>query len=717
MPRSNLVNAVDVALAADVTGTDTEIQVTSPELLPAVPFYLVIDPFADAGREYMHCTAVNGDLLTVTRNLDGTESTTHTAGDTVRISYVAQILTDIWNAIEAIPQPFSGLHADLTDVAEDQHHAKVHTHAPGEGTGTVLHCDLGDILPDDHHARYTDDEARNAVGVLDLDGTYLRLDATNDPQERFDVNIGAGGGDGVGFDGASYLEVVDQNLLDGDSAHLHQSIGGWVVSNNSEDPAQSQALTPKIGDWHGSAVAGAEGALHAIQVIPTPEIPAVENDIFSAGAWLAADQPMEMRIGITFHTAVGGWIGATYSDYVDVDDSGFVWAMLANVVCPATTEIVRMRIQMRQRSGVNPVGGEVMYFDGVTLISGENAPSDTIPSLRIASPAETTDPPDMTATFAEGVGLRVGEGWTGTGFRYQMLDGAGGPLCAEFLAAEAITAINEGADSYTGADGRTWWLAGNLTVVPGGTTSPVATLADISGGGNPISHNDLLDVTADQHHTRYTDAEAIAAVGPVVEEAPTDGATYGRQNSGWVPVGDSGFDGFHDSLAGVTSDQHHARYTDTEAIDAVAGQFLPLTGGEMTGTITGNPVRLANSANPGNWYEISDTYHGMRIDVAWKFVLYTDRAEFRDIPVRATVGSSATPSYSFVDRPTNGLFSGSDEHVGIAVGGVQVIGFENNVNGVKVNVLANLGALAVRNIWQTGDTPVNPRKGDIWMHP
>ena len=36
MVRSNLVNAVDVALATDVTGTDTEIQVTTPEMLEKI---------------------------------------------------------------------------------------------------------------------------------------------------------------------------------------------------------------------------------------------------------------------------------------------------------------------------------------------------------------------------------------------------------------------------------------------------------------------------------------------------------------------------------------------------------------------------------------------------------------------------------------------------------------------------------------------------------
>ena len=101
MPRSYLVNAVDVLLAAPVATPDLTITVDDAAPLPTVPFYLVVDPFSQTdGREYMLCTAVNGNILTVTRNLDGTESTTHPTGDTVRITYTAQNLDDLWDGIE-----------------------------------------------------------------------------------------------------------------------------------------------------------------------------------------------------------------------------------------------------------------------------------------------------------------------------------------------------------------------------------------------------------------------------------------------------------------------------------------------------------------------------------------------------------------------------------------------------------------------------------------
>jgi hypothetical protein len=312
MARSNLVNAVDVALAADVAGADPTIQVTTPELLPAVPFYLVIDPFGDSSREYLRATSLAVDVLSVERDLDGSQSTTHSAGDIVRISYVAQHLSDLWDnfssylplsgghmsggihfdypasngyatlamsngddrrvaqiivrnedgsentqfnlyapddpgfsgggftfvgpgvtlfkvdptaaylfadlrmndhRIRAVIDPsdaqdaatkayvdavpvFSALHADLTDVAPDQHHAKytdaeaIAAVGPHTPPFSALHADLTDVSADQHHTRYTDAEAVAAIGTpwtayLPLAGGTLTGGIT--------LNDGAGG--------------------------------------------------------------------------------------------------------------------------------------------------------------------------------------------------------------------------------------------------------------------------------------------------------------------------------------------------------------------------------------------------------------------------------------------------------------------------------------------------------------------------------------------
>ncbi len=120
--RSNLINAIDNTLASAVAAPDPTINVTSSTDLPAVPFYLVIDPFGiDLGREYMLCTNVAGTTLTVTRNLEGTVSQAHSIGAIVRFAYSKQHLDDLWDSIET---SLARQHDDLTDVTASQHHTR-----------------------------------------------------------------------------------------------------------------------------------------------------------------------------------------------------------------------------------------------------------------------------------------------------------------------------------------------------------------------------------------------------------------------------------------------------------------------------------------------------------------------------------------------------------------------------------------------------------------
>jgi len=135
MARSYLKNAVDVALAEDVGGADSTITVSTPELLPEVPFYLVVDPFSNSLREYMYCTGVVDEVLSVDRNLDGSEGTSHLSGDIVRITYMSQHLDDLWDGIADVPQQ-TYLHEDLTDIAPDQHHERF-TEEEGHAIGIV----------------------------------------------------------------------------------------------------------------------------------------------------------------------------------------------------------------------------------------------------------------------------------------------------------------------------------------------------------------------------------------------------------------------------------------------------------------------------------------------------------------------------------------------------------------------------------------------------
>ena len=98
--RTFLRNAVDVALNGAIDQTATEIVVDDATDLPDnVPFYIVIDPFNDAGREYVRVGAIDkpsNTLSSLDRNLEGTQSLVHADASVVRLTWQSQHLDDAW---------------------------------------------------------------------------------------------------------------------------------------------------------------------------------------------------------------------------------------------------------------------------------------------------------------------------------------------------------------------------------------------------------------------------------------------------------------------------------------------------------------------------------------------------------------------------------------------------------------------------------------------
>jgi len=93
------------------------------------------------------------------------------------------------------------------------------------------------------------------------------------------------------------------------------------------------------------------------------------------------------------------------------------------------------------------------------------------------------------------------------------------------------------------------------------------------GGSTDVAHGDLVGIGPADHHTRYTDEEAQDAVGLLAGNALayTDAADR-------IDVVESEIS--HDNIAGVSTSDHHVRYTDEEAQDAVgllAGNALRYT--------------------------------------------------------------------------------------------------------------------------------------------
>lgn len=143
--------------------------------------------------------------------------------------------------------------------------------------------------------------------------------------------------------------------------------------------------------------------------------------------------------------------------------------------------------------------------------------------------------------------------------RLKGVDGANSGLDADQLdgyeaAAFALAGHNHDTDYAPAAQG-----------VTGGDSH------DHSGGdGAQISHASLGSITADDHHTRYTDAEAVAAVNAETSlsvDITGDADTVDGQHASAFAAAGHGHS--HGDLSGIGASDHHTRYTDSEAVAAI----------------------------------------------------------------------------------------------------------------------------------------------------
>ena len=87
----------------------------------------------------------------------------------------------------------------------------------------------------------------------------------------------------------------------------------------------------------------------------------------------------------------------------------------------------------------------------------------------------------------------------------------------------------------------------------------------VKAAGGDVDHSEVTNVTASQHHTKYTDAEAVSAVKAIVDDTPVNGEIDIPVSSNWA----------FDHLVAAA---HHSKYTDAEAVTAmgVKGAGNPL---------------------------------------------------------------------------------------------------------------------------------------------
>ncbi|KKK94897.1 hypothetical protein LCGC14_2678250, partial [marine sediment metagenome] len=74
----------------------------------------------------------------------------------------------------------------------------------------------------------------------------------------------------------------------------------------------------------------------------------------------------------------------------------------------------------------------------------------------------------------------------------------------------------------------------------------------VKAGGGDVDHADITNVLASQHHTKYSDAEALSAVRAIVDDTPVDAATTEPISSNWA------FD--HNANVSAHHEKLHERY-------------------------------------------------------------------------------------------------------------------------------------------------------------
>ena len=300
--RTDQLNAFITLLTNSVAAPDLTITVDNAPVL-ALPYYLVIDPLT-ASREYVLVTGAAGNVLTVTRSLSGTGSTTHLAGEPVVIAPMAQHFEDLWDVVDSVGGSID--HADLANVLPEQHHTK---YTDGEaiaavGPHTTLHSDLTDVaaLPDAHHTRYTDPEAVSAVAAADV---YVQL-----------IGDTMGGllilsGDPVVDLGAATKQYVDSVPIPGslgqfalDAGTADSRPGAGLFRRNNPVPASVTFLFFDFIDDNGVDLRDETLNFKAGSVVYVTTTDGLVTEAYNVVVD-AVDATTYSRVGVTFNQQVG----------------------------------------------------------------------------------------------------------------------------------------------------------------------------------------------------------------------------------------------------------------------------------------------------------------------------------------------------------------------------------------------------------------------------
>lgn len=237
----------------------------------------------------------------------------------------------------------------------------------------------------------------------------------------------------------NYVASSDVNLLDADTAHLQQSIGGWVSRVTAANFQLDTDLTPKFGDSELSFTRSTGAVTVAAKsAIGLDGAPVAASTVYTGLAFVASqtvDATSEMKL--TWFDASGAQLTTSPAGAVP-SIGGTAWiALSVTATSPATAAFCSIEIINRSAAGFE--AGEKQYVDAVCLRQGDS--TVFVPSIGVVGDVEFsvkaaatnwTTPSDQSplahhSTASQGAGFYLLSRPTG-GFRvYYSLDGTTTP--------------------------------------------------------------------------------------------------------------------------------------------------------------------------------------------------------------------------------------------------------------------------------------------------
>lgn len=452
------------------------------------------------------------------------------------------------------------------------------------------HNDLSNVGSSDHHSKYTDSEAISAVdGEVTNSGTVSGLDSD------FDSHTGGGNPHGTSLEDArqadSAIDGPFQTDLTGLSTHLNVAglydgnvSDGVVVVTINNTPNRMIDAEISIQGYDGVSKYHIRGYTHLSDsdwhnpkatVVSSGHNQPVRFAVNSSGDRVILFGETSTDWGNHLHASVNRVsVGYNSDDIGDWDIS-------------VTTDI----------SGYSGIQS-VALNDGFTAtdpdFSGNVTVGGTVDGVNVASLESNFSSHESNTSNPHSVGLdqaRVEFGSFGgdVGLGANKLLNVGQ---IEFSNIEDVSDGEIGRDnsigflaSWGGNGTAVLWDSynvneGNAISISGGKGAESNPTIAVNESG--ISHGNLAGIGSSDHHTKYTDSEAVSAVDAEVT------------NSGTV----SGLDSDFNNHTGSSS-AHHSKYTDSEAVSAVDGE-VSAAASTVSGLDSTVNTHQGSTSNPHN---------------------------------------------------------------------------------------------------------------------